>query len=520
MRKRLWLCVLVVLLSLGVTQTDAQNQDAREVLDAVSRAMGTDNVRTIEYSGTGEIRAVGQNYSPYEDWPRFDLARYTRTIDYDARTSSEHMTRVQGNNAPRGGGGTPIQGEQERNYMVNGEYAWEVRGDDTRPQLAAADLRQLEIWMTPHGFVKAAAAADDLEVTRFAQLLGDVYGTGTTFLSFTALGKYRLNGQIDDQNRVLRVQTWIPNPVLGDMFYEHRYTGYQDYDGIQFPDEIHSHQGISRTREGGHNYMEVLPTSVQPNVSVAALTVPDAVQQASAPEVRVESESLANGVWHIRGGSHHSVAVEFQDHVTVVEAPQNEARSLAVIAEVKRLVPNKPIRYVVNTHHHFDHSGGLRTYIVHSATLVGHESNRAFYERLLDESPRMVEPDLLSSIHPWFSQTRYLSFEGVGKSFPVPNAEEKLVLSDGVRTMELYWVQGLNHSTGMLIAYLPTERILINADLYSPPAGEASPPSAPTTNMTVLSRNIERLGLDVDRHVGVHGGVGSHADFMRVVGSN
>jgi glyoxylase-like metal-dependent hydrolase (beta-lactamase superfamily II) len=323
------------------------------------------------------------------------------------------------------------------------------------------------------------------------------------------MGKYRINGQIDQDNMVLRVQTWVPNPVLGDMFLEHRYTMYKDYNGVKFPGEIHSHSGLARTREGGHNLSEVLPTTVQPNVTVAAVTVPDAVRQARIVPARVESERLANGVWHLRGGSHHSVLVEFRDHLVMIEAPQNEERSLAVIAEAQRLVPNKPIRYVVNTHHHFDHSGGIRTYVAQSAILVGHESNRDFYERqLLSDAPRTVEPDILSSIHPWFSQTRYLAIEGVN---------DKYVLSDGVRTLDLYLVQGLNHATGMLIAYLPAERILINADLYSPPAPGAAPPTAPTATMTALSRNVERLGLNVDRHVGIHGGVGNHADFMRVV---
>lgn len=70
------------------------------------------------------------------------------------------------------------------------------------------------------------------------------------------------------------------------------------------------------------------------------------------------------------GGSHHSVLVEFRDFVTVVEPPLNDDRSQAVIAEVKRLVPAKPIRYVVNSHHHWDHSGGLRSYVAEGAGII------------------------------------------------------------------------------------------------------------------------------------------------------
>src|SRR5687768_15478740 len=103
-------------------------QDARSVIANASRAMGADNVKSIRYSGTGWNAGVGQSFSPTDDWPRFDVTAYTRTIDYDAKTSHEDLTRRQGNNPPQGGGGTPIQGEQRAITVVNGNYAWNVNG--------------------------------------------------------------------------------------------------------------------------------------------------------------------------------------------------------------------------------------------------------------------------------------------------------------------------------------------------------------------------------------------------------
>ena len=107
-------------------------------------------------------------------------------------------------------------------------------------------------------------------------------------------------------------------------------------------------------------------------------------------------EKLANGVYYVKGGSHHSVAIDQRDHIVVVEAPQNEARSAAVIAKVKETIPNKPIRYVINTHHHFDHSGGLRTYVDEGATVVTHALNKPYYERAW-AAPRTINPDKLAS---------------------------------------------------------------------------------------------------------------------------
>src|SRR5437879_12190451 len=107
------------------------------------------------------------------------------------------------------------------------------------------------------------------------------------------------------------------------------------------------------------------------------------MRNATAPAARAQSQKLADGVWCIGGGTHNSLAVEFRDYAAVIEAPLNEERSLAVINEVSRLIPNKPIRYVVNTHHHFDHSGGLRTYLAQGDTIVTHQANREYYEQVL-----------------------------------------------------------------------------------------------------------------------------------------
>ena len=98
--------------------------------------------------------------------------------------------------------------------------------------------------------------------------------------------------------------------------------------------------------------------------------MPEAVRSFQAAGREVVVDKLANGVYYLRGGSHHSLAIDQADHIVVVEGPQNEARSEAVIAKAKELIPNKPIRYVVNTHVHFDHSGGLRTFVDEGATVV------------------------------------------------------------------------------------------------------------------------------------------------------
>ena len=137
-------------------------------------------------------------------------------------------------------------------------------------------------------------------------------------------------------------------------------------------------------------------SNVRFNLDDAALTVPDEVQTAEVPAVRVETERLADGVWLLGGGTHNSVAVEFRDHVAVIEAPLNEERSLAVIEEVMNLVGDEPIRFIVNTHHHWDHLGGLRAYVHEGATVITYEGNRPYYQEVLRARPWLLEPDRFS----------------------------------------------------------------------------------------------------------------------------
>ena len=494
------LLVLFTALALGVGTAAAQ--DARSVLQAASTAMGASNLKSIQYSGTGWAGNMGQSFAPNDDWPRVEVTSYSRTIDYEARSSKEEVIRRQGSYPPRGGGaGFPIQTEQRQNGMVSGGYAWNMNPQNMPvAQTAAVELRRLEIWLTPHGFLKAALGANATAVSR------EEAGKMVTNVSFTLMGKYRVNGTINDQNLVQYVQTWIPNPVVGDMLWESRYENYRDFGGVKFPSRIHHHQGDTREvwLDRGHNVLEVNVSNVQANVSGSALPVPDSVRQAPAPAVRVASQKLAEGVWFLAGGSHNSLAVEFRDFVTVVDAPLNEERSLAVMAEVAKLVPNKPIRYVVNTHHHFDHSGGLRTYAAEGATIITHEGNRDFYERILfSPAPRTLEPD---------------RFSLAPREPTIESVNSKYVVSDGTRTLDLYPVLGLNHNGTMLIAYFPKEKIVVNADMYTPPAPGTPPPATPPPNAVVLYNNIKRLNLDVAQIAPIHGQVGSMADFVKFVG--
>jgi hypothetical protein len=161
--------------------------------------MGAANVKSIQYSGTGWNAAVGQSYSPQEDWPRFEVTRYSRIIDFEAGSWREELTRRQGNNPPRGGGGTPLQGEQQQISVFSGNYAWNVNGETVVPQpgqylagIPVAEFRKLDILLTPYGFLKAAMAANPTAISLMLPAgSGAISQNGkVTVVSFVAMGKY------------------------------------------------------------------------------------------------------------------------------------------------------------------------------------------------------------------------------------------------------------------------------------------------------------------------------------------
>ena len=199
---------LAVFVVLACAAVPALAQDVDAVLQASAEAMG-DPGSSIEYSGTGWVANVGQNFTPADDWPRFEVSAYSRTIDYDSASSVETHTRRQGDYPPRGGG-APLVGEQTRTLLTSGEHSWMRIGDNAVPRPQDAEVRQLDIWMSPHGFLKAAAAADDASAI---ELL--LEGRPLTIVSFTAMGRYRVNGTINEDDLVERVLTWVPHPVLG-----------------------------------------------------------------------------------------------------------------------------------------------------------------------------------------------------------------------------------------------------------------------------------------------------------------
>jgi len=486
--------LLIALGVAGLWSVAPRAQDAKTALDAAATALGAANLRSIQFSGWGSDYIFGQPYDGNSPWPRFNLPSYSMAIDYTTPAMRDDRRRAQAENPPLGGGFQPFIGEIRQIWALSGTYAWDMVEENAIPaaperdQRSAVEGRMAQIWLTPHGFIKAATSGN---ATAKAET---VRGGKKTVISFTTPTKVTFEGTLNDQNLVERIETWLDTPVLGDMMYEAVFSDYKDFGGVKFPMRI-------LQRSGGYPILDVTITDVKPNAAVT-IAVPANIRQAKppAPEV-IEPQRVSDGIWIIPGGA-KSIAVELRDYLVVIDAPEHEARSIAVIDAVKKVIPGKPIRYVINTHLHFDHSGGLRTYAAEGATVITHRDNIPYYEQVW-ANPRAIKPDRLAK------SGRKPVFEGVVGS---------RMLTDGSRDLFIYHYAGNMHNAGMLMIFLPKEKILIEADSFTPPANPNVPPTA-VANLVHFYDAVQRLRLDVEQIIPIHGRLATLDEARRVIES-
>src|SRR5436309_2865493 len=228
----------------------ASAQDAKTVIGNASKALGVDALKTVQFSATGFDFALGQAPNPSSPWPKFINKSYTRAINFETSASKVDRVRMQGENPPHGGGQQPVVGEQPATQTI-------IAGPNT------PWAQQLEILMMPHGFLRAAAARN---ATLDAKTVG---GKKYNVITFVGDNKAKVNGYINDQNLVERVETWIDNPFLGDMLFEAVYSDYKDVGGAKFPGHIVQ-------KQGGYPIFDLRLTDIRANGPVN-------IQQAQGP---------------------------------------------------------------------------------------------------------------------------------------------------------------------------------------------------------------------------------------------
>jgi len=468
----------LVTLCVAALSSSAWAQDAKAVIASAKKALG--DPTSITYSGSAKDVAFQQcgankaamNCQGTHD-PMRPIDNYVRVIDLSA-PASRH-TGVTNNIGP--GGSTTI---------TPGTFFQQVTAQQA--DVAQPWAQSVEFYLTPWGFLKGAEA-NNATAKKDGKYTVISWSPAVKAPSGKA---YTINGYVNGQNQIERVETWLGENIMGDMHIVATYSGWKDFGGAMAPAKI------VQTR-GGWPFFEVNVTSAKVNppdlASLAPAPAPPAGRgggpggpggPGGAPALTVTTEKLGNNIYRLTTGpgSYDSLLVEFKDHIMMLEAGQSEARALAYIAETKKMFPNKPIRYVMNTHAHSDHTGGLPALVAEGATIVTQKNNEVFFDRALN-TPRTLLNDTLAK-NP--------------KKAKIEAVSDKKVYSDGNVTVEMYHVSPVPHSNGLMVAYFPKEKILFQGDFSLPAPGQPG-----NDHVKALVPALEKIKVtDFDRYINVH----------------
>ena len=462
-----------------------QGESASAALQRANTAMGGTALKSISFAGNGTGATFGQAYLAGQAWPKITYSTFSRGADYENAAFREDAARSRAE--PNGGGAVPLMGtgEQRTSGFMRGASAWNMVGPAPVAAPVAYDMRVHDLWTTPHGVIKAALANNATATMR------TVDGKTLTAVSFSVPGRYRATALINAAGMVEQIESTQPHPVSGDTGSVIRFSDYKDTGGVKFPMRIQQSMG-------GYPVLDLTVSDVTPNAP-AGFEVPALV---TAFAENIAANKVADGVWHLAGGSHNSVVIEMKDHIMVIESPLYDGRAVPMLAEAKKLSPGKPIRFVVNSHHHFDHSGGLRSAVAEGATLVTSELSRPFFETTM-ANPNSIKPDAMQTS---------------GKKAVVTGVSGKRSFTDGVRVVDVYYIEGSVHANGFLMVHLPKEKLLIEADAYTPGAPNTPTPVVPNALHVNLVQNIERLRLGVDQILPLHGRVVPVSELYTAIG--
>jgi len=446
----------------AASQAAAPSRSAEDVLADVVAALGAGGVESITFTGAAWQSRNGFMQTPNASppWPYSDyIMNYSRTIDLSAPAS---LAR-----------GDTYASNIFFDPAVAGTYTQYIPADQT------AWAQQLEIWLTPWGFIKGAET-NGVD-------LGSASMDGVDYAVLTWMSpadqtspggqRYTVRGYVDGDDHLARIETWVEHPFMGDFHIVNVYGDYERVDGVMMPTTMEQQRG-GGSLFGVH---EITSAAVNPPNLAALMTAParpgGGFGGGGGGQPTDVVEQLADGVWLIKGG-YVSLAAEFSDHVLVFEAGQSEANGQLIVDTVHELVPGKPIRYIVNSHPHSDHTAGLVPLLRDGATLVTHELNVEFLSMALG-TPRTLLGE--APLNPTVQ-----GVEGVG------------VFDDGTMRVELHPVPNF-HSEGMLVALVPSAGVLFEADFTLPqPGAEAN------TFVKTLARYVRDNDLQFERYLAVH----------------
>lgn len=474
------------------TESEASYRRARAVLDAAAKALAGDKALpgfdAVSFQISGKL--YHRNQSPRSDGPPASTP-YAGELAVDFKR--DHMAFQRTSSYP---GGFDFSnrwvraGEDSSNYDLLLKLRYTVPQRNMAGFIEAVVLRRLP----QHHVQTAQERADTLRWVGEA----DYNGAKHNVVSYASAGGDVISLYFDAQTNLLsKYEQLAADALFGDVIVETAFPAYTTVGGIPLPTGQVDKRGGVLTLDvtfTGHS-LGLIPDSFAPLPFTPAPQNPPA-----QPAVR----ELAKDVYLIEGlggGGYRVLFVAFRDFIMAVEAPLGDQATTTALRLMRETVPGKPVRFVAITHHHDDHSGGLRGYLAEGLTLVTTPGNLNFLRGSL-RAPFTIRPDAYAR-----SGRRGGSVDFVENG--------KAVFTDGTRTIELLDIGPGPHAQEMLVAWLPNEKILFQGDLLNRPADGTLLPANETT--AHFYDWLQKSGLPVEQVIGVHSQPTTMAEFATVM---
>ena len=472
-------------IGLAAQGTSPEAQLVRRAADALGGRDRVMAMRTLQIVGYGELayfngggNITGDPAAP-QKWQ--SVLEHTRTIDLEhGRMRLQQRLKMDFEFASTAG----QLGLNRSNETLDGDVGYNIGGGflaapttgTPQPQPAgAAAVRQRRVEMLAHPITIVRAALDP------STKLSNLRKQGTLQLvDVTVRQGDTLTLAVDGTtNRPAWVSYVGPNTNLGDLTYRTAFTGYVPEKGIQLP------MGITTTID----FRNVVQSKLYVDRNIVDgpiddLSAPASVRQAKPPQgpppgggAGPQPMKVADHVWFLGGNTF----LEFDDHFVMVEANRQDAALQGILKAVNSLVPGKRVTQVIQTHHHFDHSAGLRAAVAEGLTIISRRGNEGIFREMVARPARLF-PDALGK------NPTPLKFTPV---------DDHLKLKDSTNEIDIYHIVGNYHMADGVIVHVPASNLLVEADLT-------------TQNWDFnwwgdsLMNNIEYRKLKVDTNLSVH----------------